>query len=34
MGRAKPDPYAADAQKQAGVSVNEAAFRRAIGGEY
>ncbi|GJE00424.1 peptidylprolyl isomerase [Methylobacterium isbiliense] len=26
--------YIADAQKQAGVSVNEAAFRRAIGGEY
>ncbi|ACA19715.1 PpiC-type peptidyl-prolyl cis-trans isomerase [Methylobacterium sp. 4-46] len=26
--------YIADAQRQAGVSVNEAAFRRAIGGEY
>ncbi|MFE1600829.1 peptidylprolyl isomerase [Methylobacterium sp. ID0610] len=26
--------YIADAQKQAGVSVNESAFRRAIGGEY
>jgi peptidyl-prolyl cis-trans isomerase D len=26
--------YIADVQKQAGVSVNEAAFRRAIGGEY
>ena len=26
--------YIADVQKQAGVSVNEGAFRRAIGGEY
>ncbi len=26
--------YIADVQKQAGISVNEAAFRRAIGGEY